>query len=128
MAATERRTKSALAKELGVSRSSLYYRPKKPDKDEALRREIERVLLKNPGYGSPRVAIALKIIPVSGKFGKDGVSFEIKGDKKPRALSTAKLSADGMTLTGTTTEEVPVTGGTAKVTFAWEAKRLFREQ
>jgi transposase InsO family protein len=53
--------KSALARELGVSRSSLYYRPKKPDKDEALRREIEWVMLKNPGYGSPRVAIALKI-------------------------------------------------------------------
>ena len=53
--------KSALARELGVSRSSLYYRPKKPDKDEALRREIERVMRKNPGYGSPRVAIALKI-------------------------------------------------------------------
>ena len=53
--------KSALARELEVSRSSLYYRPKKPDKDEALRREIERVMLKNPGYGSPRVAIALKI-------------------------------------------------------------------
>lgn len=53
--------KSALARELKVSRSSLYYRPKKPDKDEALRREIERVMLKNPGYGSPRVAIALKI-------------------------------------------------------------------
>lgn len=61
MAATEERNKSALAKELGVSRSSLYYRPKKPDKDEALRREIEQVMLKNPGYGSPRVAIALKI-------------------------------------------------------------------
>ena len=53
--------KSALARELGVSRSSLYYRPKKPDKDEALRREIERVMLKHPAYGSPRVGIALKI-------------------------------------------------------------------
>jgi putative transposase len=57
----EATNKSALARELKVSRSSLYYRPKKPDKDEALRREIERVMLKNPGYGSPRVAIALKI-------------------------------------------------------------------
>ncbi len=53
--------KSALARELRVSRSSLYYRPKKPDKDEALRREIEGVMLKNPGYGSPRIALALKI-------------------------------------------------------------------
>ena len=53
--------KSALARELGVSRASLYYRPTKPDKDEALRREIERVMLKHPAYGSPRVAIALRI-------------------------------------------------------------------
>ena len=53
--------KSPLARELRVSRSSLYYRPEKPDKDEALRREIERVMLKNPGYGSPRIALALKI-------------------------------------------------------------------
>ncbi len=61
MAATEKGTKSSLARELGVSRSSLYYRPKKPDKDEALRREIEALMLKHPGYGSPRVAIALSI-------------------------------------------------------------------
>jgi hypothetical protein len=46
MAATEKGTKSSLARELGVSRSSLYYRPKKPDKDEALRREIEALQLK----------------------------------------------------------------------------------
>jgi putative transposase len=61
ISAVETTNKSALARELKVSRSSLYYRPKKPDNDEALRREIERVMLKNPGYGSPRVAIALKI-------------------------------------------------------------------
>lgn len=61
MATTETGNKSALAREFGVSRSSLYYRPKKPDKDEALRREIEALMLKHPGYGSPRVAIALKI-------------------------------------------------------------------
>lgn len=61
MALTERENKSALARELGVSRSSLYYRPKKPDKDDSLRREIEALMLKHPGYGSPRVAIALKI-------------------------------------------------------------------
>jgi transposase InsO family protein len=32
-----------------------------PDKDEELRRRIEAVMMDNPGYGSPRVAIALKI-------------------------------------------------------------------
>lgn len=67
-------------------------------------------------------------IPVSGTFGKGGVSFDVKGDKKPLASSSAKLSADGLTLTGTTTQEVPIEGGTAKVTFAWEAKRLIRAE
>lgn len=32
-----------------------------PEKDEALRREIEAVMEDNPGYGSPRVALALGI-------------------------------------------------------------------
>jgi len=57
----EKQTKSRLAAELGVSRASLYYRRKMPDKDEALRRQIEAIMAENPGYGSPRVAIALGI-------------------------------------------------------------------
>ncbi len=68
-------------------------------------------------------------IPVSGRFGPEGVTFEIKGEKgKTVALSSAKLSSDGMTLTGTTTEEAPIEGGTAKVTFSWEARRLIRAE
>jgi transposase InsO family protein len=47
---------------------------KEPLKDEALRREIEAVMLRHPAYGSPRVAIALKkdekrIARVMRKFG-----------------------------------------------------------
>ena len=61
MSVAERGSKTRLAKELGVSRASLYYRRKLPEKDELLRREIERVMVDNPGYGSPRVAIALEI-------------------------------------------------------------------
>ena len=56
-----RGNKSALAKELGVSRGMLYYRRKQPDKDEALRRSIEAVMLKHPGYGHKRVADDLQI-------------------------------------------------------------------
>lgn len=48
--------KSALAKELGVSRGMLYYQHKQPEKDEDLRRKIEAVMLKHPGYGHKRVA------------------------------------------------------------------------
>jgi len=54
-------SKSALAKELGVSRGMLYYHPKQGDKDEVLRREIEAVMLLHPAYGHQRVALALKI-------------------------------------------------------------------
>lgn len=61
MSVAEKGSKTRLAKELGISRASLYYKHKLPEKDEALRREIEAVMLKNPGYGSPRVAIALNI-------------------------------------------------------------------
>jgi putative transposase len=55
------KSKSALAMELGVSRSSLYYHPKLPEKDELLRVEIESVMRSNPGYGHRRVSDALGI-------------------------------------------------------------------
>jgi transposase InsO family protein len=53
--------KSRLEKELGISRASLYYKHRLPERDEALGCEIEHVMSENPGYGSPRVALALKI-------------------------------------------------------------------
>lgn len=67
-------SKSKAASELGVSRSSLYYKPKMPDKDEELRVSIEEVMRANPGYGHKRVATALVInhkraLRVMKKFG-----------------------------------------------------------
>jgi transposase InsO family protein len=52
--------KALRARELQVSRSTLYYKPKKPDKDWAIKCEIEGVLREHPSYGSPRISIALK--------------------------------------------------------------------
>lgn len=52
--------KALRARELGVARSTLYYKPKKPDKDWQLKCHIEEVLREHPSYGSPRIAIALK--------------------------------------------------------------------
>jgi transposase InsO family protein len=60
-ASTEEVTKAELARRLGVSRGSLYYRHKIPEKDEELRRRIEAVMLEHPGYGHRRVADALGI-------------------------------------------------------------------
>ena len=54
-------SKSALAKELGVSRGMLYYRHKQPDKDDDLRRRIEAVMVKHPGYGHKRIADELMV-------------------------------------------------------------------
>lgn len=53
-------SKTLRARELGVSRGTLYYKPKKPDKDWKLKCLIESVLRDNPSYGSPRIALELK--------------------------------------------------------------------
>lgn len=49
------------ARELGVSRSTLYYRPKKPDRDWSLKCRIEEVLRIHPSYGSRRIALHLNL-------------------------------------------------------------------
>src|SRR3989344_5606241 len=47
------------ARALGVSRSTLYYKPTQPEKDWALKCRIEALLRGHPSYGSPRIALAL---------------------------------------------------------------------
>jgi putative transposase len=59
--ASESLTKKRAAELLGVSRSSLYYTPKKPTKDEQLKTEILKVLSNHPGYGTRRIAWELGI-------------------------------------------------------------------
>ena len=54
-------SKTLRATELGVSRSTLYYKQKKPDEDWHLKCRIEEVLRENPSYGSRRIAIHLKL-------------------------------------------------------------------
>ncbi len=53
-------TKTALAKKLGIARSSLYYQPKKPPKDEVLKAQIMAVMNEHKAYGHRRVAWTLK--------------------------------------------------------------------
>lgn len=56
-------SKTLRATELGISRQSLYYKPKKPDKDWQLKCQIEEVLRTDgcQSYGSRRIAWHLKI-------------------------------------------------------------------
>ena len=67
-------TKTDLAKKLGVSRSSLYYKHKRPALDEEVKRQIEAVLVNHPAYGHKRIALELKlnkkrILRVMKKYG-----------------------------------------------------------
>jgi len=60
----EGKTSKALrARELGISRGTMYYQPKMPEKDWQLKCQIEEVLRRHPSYGSPRIALALKRNP-----------------------------------------------------------------
>src|SRR3989338_2653248 len=53
--------KTKLAKELGVSRSSLYYKRKREETDLELKRQIEAVMGDHKDYGHKRIAIELKM-------------------------------------------------------------------
>jgi putative transposase len=53
--------KSKLARELGVSRASLYYKHKRDAIDEEVKKHIESVMVDHPDYGHKRIAIHLKI-------------------------------------------------------------------
>ncbi len=83
-------SKTLRARELGISRSSLYYKQKKPDKDWILKCEIETVLREHPSYGSPRIALHLKrnhkpIERVMRIFGIKAYRIEeVKNGKRPR--------------------------------------------
>lgn len=55
------KSKAELAKQLGISRQSLYYQPKLPAKDLKLKVEIERVMADHKAYGHKRIAWELKI-------------------------------------------------------------------
>ncbi|MCA9355049.1 DDE-type integrase/transposase/recombinase [Candidatus Kaiserbacteria bacterium] len=53
--------KTVLARSLGVSRRSLYYEPRQPEKDWQTKQLIESALRDHPSYGHKRLAIHLGI-------------------------------------------------------------------
>jgi transposase InsO family protein len=61
MAVKKEDSKAQLAKQLNVPRSSLYYKPKLPEKDLKLKAQIEKVMAVHKAYGHRRIAIILKI-------------------------------------------------------------------
>ena len=55
------KSKKELARELGISRQSLYYKLKLPEKDLKLKVEIEMVMTRHKAYGHKRIALDLGI-------------------------------------------------------------------
>lgn len=53
--------KAKTARALGISRSSLYYQPKREIIDNEVKSQVEAVLADNPAYGHKRIALALKL-------------------------------------------------------------------
>lgn len=78
-------TKTALARELGISRAALYYQPKKPASDEELKNKIIAVMAEHPAYGHRRVAIALgrNKKPVIRVMNNNGLKPKIRRGWKP---------------------------------------------
>lgn len=79
-------TKTKLARQLGISRASLYYEPKQPAKDWELKQEIETVLHDRPSYGHRRIALELKVNRkrVKRVMKKYGIKPYRRRPKKPR--------------------------------------------
>lgn len=75
-------SKSAVARELGLSRQSLYYRPKLPDRDFELKARIEAVMQEHDGYGYRRIANALELNPK--RIRRVMKLFGLKPKKAPR--------------------------------------------
>jgi transposase InsO family protein len=85
-------TRSSLARQLGVSRQSLYYQPLKPVQDLATKMEIETVLSSHSTYGHKRVALELginkkKALRVMKKFGLKPYKRRIKRPRKTTDLN-----------------------------------------
>jgi len=81
-------TKTEIAKSLAVSRGSLYYKPKKPQKDLETKKLIEAVMAKHKSYGHKRIALELrmnkkKIRRVMKKFDLKPYRRRIKKPVKP---------------------------------------------
>lgn len=79
------KTKTALARELGIARSSLYYQPKKPASDEELKQKIIAVMGDHPAYGHRRVAVALDMNkkPIIRVMQNNGLKPKVRRGWKP---------------------------------------------
>jgi len=94
--------KTALAHELGISRSALYYIPKLPVKDLQLKSEIEKVMAAHPAYGHKRIALQLGInkkrVRRVMKIFNLAVKRKRKKPRKPQDVDQAPMAIPNLVL------------------------------
>jgi len=95
-------SKTESAKQLGVSRSALYYLPKLPAKNLALKASMEKVMLVHKSYGHRRIAIALGINKKRVRRVMKLFNLQVKRGrkipKKPADLGQAPMAIPNLTL------------------------------
>lgn len=84
-------SKKALAKKLGISRSSLYYESKMKVRDNCIREQILTVLAEHPSYGHRRLSLHLglnkkRILRVMKKYGIKPYRRRARRPRKPGDL------------------------------------------
>jgi len=94
------KSKKELARQLGISRQNLYYKPKLPEKDLNLKAEIEKVMVKHKAYDHKRIAIELRInkkriLRVMKLFGLKPQRKRKKPDK-PQDLGQALIAISNL--------------------------------
>ena len=92
----ESNNKRALAKKLGISRSSLYYKSKLKIRDQCVREQILAALSEHPSYGHKRLAIHLQrnkkcILRVMKKYGIKPYRRRFRRHKKVADLNKDPL-------------------------------------
>lgn len=94
-------TKTVTVKGIGVSRTSLYYRPKKPPKDWVLKQQIEEVLREHPSYGSRRISIALGMNrkPIKRVMNLFGIKAYRRRGRKWKKTKNIKVEYPNLLLT-----------------------------
>jgi len=90
------KSKKELARQLGISRQSLYYKPKLPEKDLKLKTDIEKVMKKHKAYGHKRIATELginkkRVLRVMKLFGLKPQRTR-KKPVKPKDLNQAPMA------------------------------------
>jgi putative transposase len=88
-------SKTQIAKDAGISRSTLYYKAKRDEQDEEMKKQIIIILGLNPSYGHKRIALEFqlnkkRILRVMKKFNIKPYRQQPKFPKKPEDYGKPK--------------------------------------